>query len=80
MYGVYGGLLIILYLTPTTPQLMKVKKFIQSLHKLPVRPSATGGKILLPDLVLQVDELNFQLLDDPYEVKLGTNFEVSSCT
>ena len=72
--------MIILYLTPTASQLMKVKKFIQSLHKLPVRPSATGGKILLPDIVLQVDELNFQLLDDPYEVKLGTNFEVSSCT
>ena len=57
---------------------MKVKKFVQSLHKLPVRPSATGGKILLPDIVLQVDELNFQLLDDPYEMKLGANFEVSS--
>ncbi|XP_065892546.1 bridge-like lipid transfer protein family member 2 isoform X2 [Dysidea avara] len=62
--------------TLTFQKLMKVKKFIQSLHKLPIRPSATGGKILLPDIALQVDELNFQLLDDPYEMKLGTNFEL----
>lgn len=53
-----------------------MKKFLQALHNLPTRPSANGGKILLPDVVLQVDELNFQLNDDTFEVKLGTNFEV----
>jgi len=53
-----------------------MKKFLQTLYNLPTRPSASGGKILLPDVVLQVDELNFQLNDDTFEVKLGTNFEV----
>ena len=28
--------------------------------------------------MLQVDELDFRLNDDPLEVKLGTNFEVST--
>ena len=65
------------YMHVTRPlQLLNIKKFVQTRGKKGV--ASKGPPLLLPDILLEVEDLVFKLCDDPFEVKLRTNYEVGS--
>ena len=65
------------YMHVTHPlQLLNIKKFVQTRGKKGV--ASKGPPLLLPDILLEVEDLVFKLCDDPFEVKLRTNYEVGS--
>ena len=66
-----------IYMHVTHPlQLLNIKKFVQTRGKKGV--ASKGPPLLLPDILLEVEDLVFKLCDDPFEVKLRTNYEVGS--
>lgn len=60
---------------PLSLQVMNIKRFLQTLH------SSGKGKsperlLLPPDVVLECEDILFQICDDPFEVKLRAIYEV----
>ncbi|KAL5477873.1 hypothetical protein EMCRGX_G024726 [Ephydatia muelleri] len=55
-------------------KLLNIKKFVQTRGKKGV--ASKGPPLLLPDILLEVEDLVFKLCDDPFEVKLRTNYEL----
>ena len=52
-----------------------MKKFLQKLHS-PSNNKAVSRLLLAPDVFAECEDIVLQVPDDPFEVKLRTNYEV----
>ena len=70
-------IVIQIYLLILLVQLMSVRKFIMS-QGSSISGSASGVSPLPLDVLIEVDDIVVQFEDDPMEVKLRANYEVTS--
>ena len=59
--------------------MMNIKKFLQKMHVRLDRGKGTNRLYLPPDVLAECEDILLQVNDDPFEIKLRSNYEVD-CT
>lgn len=56
--------------------MLNVKKFLQKIHGQSQSVEGTSRPYLLPDVLIECEDILLQVDDDPFEMKLRANYEV----
>lgn len=56
--------------------MLNVKKFLQKIHGQSQSVEGMSQPYLLPDVLIECEDILLQVDDDPFEMKLRANYEV----